>query len=126
VFPEAADLSWPLLSKSIADHLRFKRPRQGRSLILQRAAPRLLPIILILLPLMIWTGLAMSPAFTSAFPAPPFLLGGQHSARTIHFCTLFLLLLLIANIVMARLAEFPELHTSQAYGPHEQQIRSNP
>jgi thiosulfate reductase cytochrome b subunit len=38
-----------------------------------------------LFPLMIWTGLAMSPAITSVFPGLVTVFGGQQSARTIHF-----------------------------------------
>jgi hypothetical protein len=33
----------------------------------------------------IWTGLAMSPAFDSAVPAAVNALGGRQSARTLHF-----------------------------------------
>lgn len=43
-------------------------------------------------PVMFWTGMAMSPAFTSVIPSAAVLLGGQQSARTIHF--------LIANVVL--------------------------
>ena len=39
-------------------------------------------VIFVLFPLVIWTGLAMSPAFVSAFPAAVTVLGGQQSART--------------------------------------------
>jgi thiosulfate reductase cytochrome b subunit len=45
---------------------------------------------------MVWTGLAMSPAVTSVFPVLATWLGGQQSARTIHFAgadALFLFLL---------------------------------
>ena len=42
-------------------------------------------VIFVLFPLVIWTGLAMSPAFVSAVPATVNLLGGQQSARTLHF-----------------------------------------
>jgi thiosulfate reductase cytochrome b subunit len=42
-------------------------------------------VIFVLFPLMIWTGLAMSPAITAAFPASVTVLGGHQSARTIHF-----------------------------------------
>jgi thiosulfate reductase cytochrome b subunit len=49
----------------------------------QRAA--YVTIVFGLFPLMIWTGLAMSPAITSVAPATVWLLGGQQSARTLHF-----------------------------------------
>ena len=42
-------------------------------------------VIFVLFPLVIWTGLAMSPAIASAIPAAVTVLGGQQSARTIHF-----------------------------------------
>jgi thiosulfate reductase cytochrome b subunit len=49
----------------------------------QRAA--YLAVVFVVFPLMIWTGLAMSPAVTSTAPAIVWLLGGQQSARTLHF-----------------------------------------
>lgn len=42
-------------------------------------------VVFVLLPLTIWTGLAMSPALTSVVPALVTTLGGQQSARTMHF-----------------------------------------
>jgi thiosulfate reductase cytochrome b subunit len=44
-----------------------------------------LVVVFALLPLMVWTGLAMSPAVTSVMPSLVTVLGGQQSARTIHF-----------------------------------------
>ena len=64
-------------------------------------------VVAILFPLMIWTGLAMSPAITSVFPALVTSLGGQQSARTIHFFVAdFLVLFLIVHIAMVSLAGF--------------------
>jgi thiosulfate reductase cytochrome b subunit len=55
--------------------------------------------------LAIWTGLAMSPAIASVFPAAVTVLGGQQSARTIHFfVSVFLLFFLLVHIVMVCLA----------------------
>ena len=66
-------------------------------------------VVGILFPLMIWTGLAMSPAITSVFPALVTSLGGQQSARTIHFfVTAFLILFLVVHIAMVCLAGFKE------------------
>jgi thiosulfate reductase cytochrome b subunit len=42
-------------------------------------------VIFVLFPLVIWTGLAMSPAFVSAVPSTVTMLGGRQSARTLHF-----------------------------------------
>ena len=64
-------------------------------------------MIFVLFPLVIWTGLALSPAFDSAFPATVNLLGGRQSARTLHFfATLALVLFLVVHLVMIWLAGF--------------------
>jgi thiosulfate reductase cytochrome b subunit len=64
-------------------------------------------VLFILFPLVIWTGLAMSPAFTSAFPASAALLGGRQSARTLHFFVSDLLLLfVVVHVVMVVLSGF--------------------
>jgi thiosulfate reductase cytochrome b subunit len=52
-------------------------------------------------PLMVLTGLAMSPALTAAFPLLLNLFGGYQSARTIHFFTFVALLLFVfVHVVM--------------------------
>jgi thiosulfate reductase cytochrome b subunit len=52
-------------------------------------------------PLMVVTGLAMSPAVTAAFPFLLRLFGGYQSARTIHFFTFVALLLFVfVHVVM--------------------------
>jgi len=66
-----------------------------------------LAVVFILFPLMIWTGLAMSPAITSVFPALVTGLGGQQSARTIHFfAAAFLVLFLLVHVTMVYRAGF--------------------
>lgn len=108
LLPDGADLSWRALSREILDHLRFKRPGEAEAWsynVLQRLT--YLIVIFVLFPVMIWTGLAMSPAFTSALPATVDVLGGHQSARTIHFfVTVFLVLFLLVHIVMICLAGF--------------------
>jgi thiosulfate reductase cytochrome b subunit len=64
-------------------------------------------LLYVLFPLMIWTGLAMSPAITSVFPGLVTSLGGQQSARTINFFVAdFLVLFLLVHITMVSLAGF--------------------
>jgi len=108
LFPRRADLSWRAFSSSIADHLRFKRPNVAETWsynLLQQLA--YLFVIFVLFPLVIWTGLAMSPAFVSAFPLTVTSLGGQQSARTLHFfVSLALLLFLLVHVAMVFLAGF--------------------
>jgi thiosulfate reductase cytochrome b subunit len=102
LLPSGGDLSWRGLSTSIARHLRFERPSEAEAWsynLLQRLA--YLFVIFVLFPLVIWTGMAMSPAFVSAFPATVNILGGQQSARTIHFVvSLALLLFLLVHVAM--------------------------
>ena len=58
-------------------------------------------IVFLLFPMMLWTGLAMSPAITSAIPGLVTILGGQQTARTMHFGLATLLVLFAAgHIVM--------------------------
>ncbi|MGB8472545.1 MAG: cytochrome b/b6 domain-containing protein [Candidatus Acidiferrum sp.] len=108
LFPRKADLSWRAFSTAIIKHLRFERPSEEEAWsynILQRLA--YLSVIFVLFPLVIWTGLAMSPAFVSAFPATVTLLGGRQSARTLHFfVSVALVLFLLVHVVMVFLAGF--------------------
>ncbi|HKV64267.1 MAG TPA: cytochrome b/b6 domain-containing protein [Candidatus Acidoferrum sp.] len=106
--PRKADLSWRAFFTSFTDRLHFKRPSEvdARSYnLLQRLS--YLFVIFVLFPLVIWSGLAMSLAFVSAFPASVTLLGGQQSARTIHFfVSVALVLFLLVHIVMVWFAGF--------------------
>jgi thiosulfate reductase cytochrome b subunit len=108
LLPGKADLSWRAFSARIANHLRFARPSEAEAWsynLLQRLS--YLFVIFVLFPLVIWSGLAMSLAFVSAFPATVTLLGGEQSARTIHFfVSLALLLFVIVHVVMIFLAGF--------------------
>jgi len=108
LLPGKSDLSWPAFSIEIANHLRFKRPGEAEARS-YNALQRLtyLFVIFVVFPLLIWTGLAMSPAIASAFPAAVTVFGGQQSARTIHFFgTLLLVLFLAVHIAMVCLAGF--------------------
>ena len=81
-----------------------------------------LMVIAGLFPLMIWTGLAMSPAFTAAFPATVDLLGGQQSARTIHFfVTLALVLFVLVHVVMVWRTGFRRQMRAMTIGKMEQE-----
>ena len=108
MLPRGADLSWRSVSTTIADHLRFKPPSEEEAWsynLLQRLT--YLAVIFVLFPLVIWTGLAMSPAVASAFPSAVSVLGGQQSARTIHFFVSRIpLLFLLVHIAMICVAGF--------------------
>jgi thiosulfate reductase cytochrome b subunit len=66
-----------------------------------------LVVVFVLFPLMVWTGLAMSPAITSVLPALVEVFGGQQSARTIHFAiTIALVVFVIVHVTMVYRAGF--------------------
>jgi thiosulfate reductase cytochrome b subunit len=66
-----------------------------------------LGVIFLLFPVIIWTGLAMSPALTSVFPPLVTTFGGQQSARTIHFLGADLLVLfLLVHVSMVSVNGF--------------------
>jgi thiosulfate reductase cytochrome b subunit len=101
--PRGEDLSGRALWKTIVSHLRFERPSPAEAWsynLLQRLT--YLVVVFVLFPLAVWTGLAMSPAVTSAFPQTVTLLGGRQSARTLHFlvaCSLLLFFLVHVGMV---------------------------
>jgi thiosulfate reductase cytochrome b subunit len=106
--PARADLAWPKFSKVLAGHLR---PRGNTAAEASSYNPlqRLtyLFVIFVPFPLIIWSGLAMSPAIASVFPAAVTILGGQQSARTIHFfVSLSLVLFLFVHVGMICLGGF--------------------
>jgi len=108
LLPARSQLSASSILGVVANHLRLKRASEEESLtynILQRLA--YLTVVFLLFPLMIWTGLAMSPAVTSVFPTLVTSVHGQQSARTIHFFVAnFLVLFLLMHIAMVCLAGF--------------------
>jgi thiosulfate reductase cytochrome b subunit len=108
LFPTAAELSPKGLSIAAARHLIFRRPSEqegGAYNVLQRLTYLL--VIFVLFPLVVWTGLVMSPAIGSVIPAAVTVLGGQQSARTIHlFVSVLLVTFLLVHVAMVYLAGF--------------------
>jgi thiosulfate reductase cytochrome b subunit len=90
----------------IAKYLRRTPPDDAHSYnVMQRTA--YLIVVFFLFPLVIWTGLAMSPAFDSAVPVAVNALGGRQSARTLHFVVSALLLFFVViHVTMVVLAGF--------------------
>ncbi len=106
--PERRDWNWRAYRERIAKYVHREPPDRGEENsynVLQRTAYAV--VIFILFPLIIWTGLAMSPTFTAAFPWTAALLGGRQSARTIHFFVSWLLLFfLIVHVTMVAVSGF--------------------
>lgn len=84
--PRASELTPAHLAHEIADHARLRFPK-GENARHYNALQKLayLSVIVILLPLMLATGLTMSPAMDAAWPWLLDIFGGRQSARTIHF-----------------------------------------
>jgi thiosulfate reductase cytochrome b subunit len=94
--PAADQLRARHILADIPDHIRLRVPRgeaARRYNVLQKLA--YLTVIFLLLPVMVLSGLTMSPAVTAALPSLFDLFGGRQSARTIHFLVANLLVLFV-------------------------------
>ncbi len=81
---------WRSIGKSLRDHLILRHPggeEAKRYNVLQKLAYA--SILFILGPLIVLTGLAMSPTIDTAFPWLLTIFGGRQAARTIHFVACF-------------------------------------
>ena len=128
LWPAAQNLTVRALRASVADHLsptRFPAVTARGYNPLQQLT--YLIVVFGLAPMMVWTGLAMSPALTSAAPLLVTVLGGQQSARTIHFFTATLLLLfVVVHVVMVWRAGFVDRVRAMSIGgltPHVDDTR---
>jgi thiosulfate reductase cytochrome b subunit len=80
----------------IATHARFQFPKgedARRYNVIQKFT--YLAVTALLLPLMVLTGLSMSPGFNATVPGLIDLFGGRQSARTIHFLSASLIVLFV-------------------------------
>ena len=132
LFPDSSDRTWGAFVRVLANHLRFKPPDAAEAFsynVMQRTA--YLVVIFVLFPLVICTGLALSPGFNSAFPALVNGIGGRQSARTLHFFVSALLLgFLIVHVAMVVLAGFTcrvrAMITGVAIAPHQRTGEERP
>ncbi len=94
------------LAHEVAEHARLRFPK-GEDARHYNSLQKLayVGVIFILLPLMVLTGLTMSPGFNAIFPWLLDLFGGRQSARTIHFITASLIVaFVVVHIVMVLLS----------------------
>jgi thiosulfate reductase cytochrome b subunit len=94
--PSRAEISLRHIGRDFLDHLRLRFPvgeAAKRYNVLQKLA--YLGVIFVLAPMMLGTGLTMSPGLDSAFPWLLDLFGGRQSARTLHFLTASVIVLFI-------------------------------
>jgi len=108
LLPAPAELTPGAIRAVVARHLRREPPSEEEFAsynVLQRLSYSV--VVFALFPLMIWTGLAMSPGATSVFPFLASALGGQQSARTLHFFgAAALVLFLVVHVAMVALTGF--------------------
>jgi DMSO/TMAO reductase YedYZ molybdopterin-dependent catalytic subunit/thiosulfate reductase cytochrome b subunit len=103
LLPARDQLTLGAIRRVIGKHLRFERSSEAELAsynVLQRLSYT--TVVFVLFPLIICTGLAMSPAVVSVVPLVVTALGGQQTARTIHFfvaCSLVLFVLVHVALV---------------------------
>ena len=102
MWPRATELAPRVVWGHVLDHLRLRIPPATggpRYNVLQKLAYT--AVIFLAAPLMVLTGLAMSPAVGAAAPWLPRLFGGFQSARTVHFFAFVVLVLFVlVHVVM--------------------------
>lgn len=102
IVPRRAELTPHVFLREVLDHARLKvrTPTAGPHYgVLQKCT--YFAVVFLALPLVVVTGLAMSPAIAAAFPFLPAMFGGFQSARTIHFVSFAVLMLfLFVHVVM--------------------------
>jgi thiosulfate reductase cytochrome b subunit len=96
LLPQRKELTFQKFFRDVGDHLRMKiafvkGPRYG---LLQKNS--YIIVLFFLLPVIVATGLTMSPAVAAAYPFLLKIFFGAQSARTIHFFAAVLLILFLA------------------------------
>jgi Ni/Fe-hydrogenase b-type cytochrome subunit len=84
------DWRWDAIREDVRAHMRLEfEPARGKYNFLQKLSYGL--VLFVLLPLLIVTGMAMSPGMDAAWPILTEMFGGRQSARSIHFIAAWLL-----------------------------------
>ena len=117
LWPRPAEMVPLHLLQDVTAHLRWRIPpaAAGPSYgVLQKLSYSF--VILVAAPLMVVTGLAMSPAVAAAYPVLR-IFGGYQSARTIHFFTFVALVLFTAaHVVMVARSGFRRQMRGMTFG----------
>ncbi|WHO75775.1 cytochrome b/b6 domain-containing protein [Rhizobium sp. BT03] len=104
--PESKELTLAHLGHEVANHARLRFPKGAEARhynTLQKLT--YLAVIFLLLPLMVATGLTMSPGFNAVAPWLLDIFGGRQSARTLHFLTAFsLVAFVVVHVAMVILS----------------------
>jgi thiosulfate reductase cytochrome b subunit len=103
IFPGPRD--WREVPRDIVDHIRLRFPKgweATRYHVLQKIA--YFGAAFVVLPLIVLTGLTMSPAMNAAFPFLLDVFGGRQSARSIHFiCAALIVVFVFVHLAMVLL-----------------------
>lgn len=101
IIPRGADIA--SLPRDALDHARFRLRHGRRYSPLQKLS--YFTVFFVLFPLIILTGLTMSPGMDAAWPWLLDIFGGRQTARTIHFLVMVLLVLFfLVHVIMVLLA----------------------
>jgi thiosulfate reductase cytochrome b subunit len=101
--PTARDLAD--LPRDVVDHARFRFHHGPRYSVLQKLA--YCGVFFVLFPLIVLTGLTMSPGMDAAWPWLLNLFGGRQTARTLHFAAMLILVLFFLIHILMVLAAGP-------------------
>ena len=120
--PGRAELAPRAIWLDVKDHLLLRiRPGTGGPQygLLQKCS--YFAIVFVVLPLIVLTGLAMSPTIATSFPFLPGMFGGLQSARTVHFfafvASALFLLVHVAMVVKSGVGR--QIRAMTLGGPHE-------
>jgi thiosulfate reductase cytochrome b subunit len=106
LLPRLCELSPRHLWQEVRDHALLRFP-QGDAALHYNALQKIAyaSVLLLILPLLVLTGLAMSPAMNASWPWLLDLFAGRQSARSIHFiCAAAIALFILVHLVMVLLA----------------------
>jgi thiosulfate reductase cytochrome b subunit len=121
--PARAQLEWRSVSELVVRHIRLRIPANPSGYnLLQRLA--YMGVVFGLLPVVVLSGLTLSPAVTAAFPWLFVLFRGRQSARTIHFfAAIFLLLFMVIHVVMTIVSGFSRNIRSMITGIYAEPVK---
>ena len=118
ILPRSKEFTRRLFWRDLINHARMRIPPASKGPqygLLQKCTYFI--VIFFLLPLMVLTGMTMSPAITAAYPFLLKMFFGAQSARTIHFfASIALLLFLLVHVVMVIKTGFKQQMRSMTWG----------
>jgi thiosulfate reductase cytochrome b subunit len=118
IWPRVRELAPHLVWRDVTNHMRLRIPQATGGPhygLLQKCAYSI--VIFVAAPLMVLSGLAMSPAVTASVPLLLRVFGGYQSARTTHFLTFVSLLVFVfVHLVMVIKSGFRRQMRSMTIG----------